>query len=33
VRDILRHALVEAARDLGGELTIEEGVLYLETGD
>jgi hypothetical protein len=33
VREILHQALVEAARDLGGELTLEDGALYLETGD
>jgi hypothetical protein len=33
VRDILRHALVEAARDAGLELTLEDGVFYLDIDD
>ena len=33
VRDVFRHAVAEAARDAGLELTFEDGAFYLDTGD
>jgi hypothetical protein len=32
-RDILHQALLEAAREAGCELAVDDGILYLETAD